>query len=654
MFHVCCGGGRDDNDADRSAITKFKDRQRGELAWLSEAGSEGSNSPWQEQDKGVPSTTRDDNDNDPRFNAEMTIRILRAKRLRSGYTNVHFLCPFVKVFLANTSNRTDGQLLCKTQVARSHKQEDAVSWNYETTIKCSKEKIVANDTVLRFEIVDAEDWDMSVQREFQGQDLRDLISTDKTIKKTVKLPNGGGIPARSGKRPSIHVGVTVTPNPYFEYEGVNLVETPKSTSSTSNYSRPPSRHSSPLSSASLSSNTTDTKNRKQHKTNPLRNSPLTQNNISQEIRNWGTCQLSGSSSNNSPQRTMHKQMAMDVRSSVNSLEDAFNAITADAPSNDSDDGNGKNEEMVKARQVFNALGEGMRRFEYINDSAAQRVAPVAAPTASIVEMEKKPEVSTVPAKPKEKKRKNEKKRKKEKQEKQEQQEKQERQENKEKKNQQEPRIDLVQQMEEQVQQLIKDTKLNYSAMKSSEKFSWFNIFASPDAALKKIYETSVYERDVLATKLSTLKENRSKNLKHQAILAQVPTVHDYNNATHWMEHHTALCIQDGEEQEKGEKKKNILDYYYIEQTIAKRKEYLATENQNYEEENEEFSSANTQVVEVEMLDSNSIEEGIYVTNVKCTTKGQLPIENFFYTYTATDLVNKQGTARWLEGSRNFF
>ena len=55
-----------------------------------------------------------------------------------------------------------------------------------------------------------------------------------------------------------------------------------------------------------------------------------------------------------------------------------------------------------------------------------------------------------------------------------------------------------------------------------------------------------------------------------------------------------------------------------------------------------------------MLDSNGIEEGIYVTNVKCTTKGQLPIENFFYTYTATDLVNKQGTARWLEGSRNFF
>ena len=256
MFHACCGGGRDDNDADRSAITKFKDRQRGELAWLSEAGSEGSNSPWQEEDKGVPSTrsSRDDNDNDPRFNAEMTIRILRAKRLRSGYTNVHFLCPFVKVFLANTSNRTDGQLLCKTQVARSHKQEDVVSWNYETTIKCSKEKFVANDTVLRFEIVDAVDRDMSVQRVFQGQDLRNLILSDKTIKKTVKLPNGGGIPARSGKHPSIHVEVTITPNPYFGYEGVNLVETPKSTSSTSNYPSRPSRHfysSSPLSSRQL-------------------------------------------------------------------------------------------------------------------------------------------------------------------------------------------------------------------------------------------------------------------------------------------------------------------------------------------------------------------------------------------------------------------
>ena len=105
----------------------------------------------------------------------------------------------------------------------------------------------------------------------------------------------------------------------------------------------------------------------------------------------------------------------------------------------------------------------------------------------------------------------------------------------------------------------------------------------------------------------------------------------------------------GVEQETKEKKKNILDYYYM----AKRKEYLATENQNYEEENEELT-ANTQVVEVEMLDSDSIEAGIHVTNVKCTTKGQLPTENFFGTYTATDLVNKPGTARWMEGSRNFF
>jgi len=108
MFHVCCGGGRDDNDADRSAITKFKDRQRGELAWLSEAwlseaGSEGSNSPWQEEDKGLPTSTTsswDDNYNDPRFNAEMTIRILRAKRLRSGYAKSTFSLPFCKSILS--------------------------------------------------------------------------------------------------------------------------------------------------------------------------------------------------------------------------------------------------------------------------------------------------------------------------------------------------------------------------------------------------------------------------------------------------------------------------------------------------------------------------------------------------------------------------
>jgi hypothetical protein len=206
----CCGVARNTEEADEKTPKPTRRPPNLDGAqWLSEA----SNSPWVEsgEDSPRPPPQRGNND------TTMTIEVTRAKRLRSGYTNVHFLRPFVRVLLSDGTD--DGRLLCKTAVGKPHRKEDAHTWNFSAEVEVPKSDITSRNAVLRFEILDEQDWDQLCLREFFGQDLVDLVNKEGSTKKTVKLANGGGVPARSGKRPSIHLGVNVHPNPFLELPG---------------------------------------------------------------------------------------------------------------------------------------------------------------------------------------------------------------------------------------------------------------------------------------------------------------------------------------------------------------------------------------------------------------------------------------------------
>ena len=163
----------------------------------------------------------------------MELHVIRAKRLRSGFTHVHFKLPVVKVTLSD--GRTDGRILGQTEVSVRHQQEDADTWNYKTTVWLNRLELLRPTTILRFEVSDMADNDMYCIREFSGLDLRALILKDGTVKKGLKLPGGGGIPKKDGKAPSIHVGLQVIPNPYLRY---------KRSPSPSGLSKSPSEHAS--------------------------------------------------------------------------------------------------------------------------------------------------------------------------------------------------------------------------------------------------------------------------------------------------------------------------------------------------------------------------------------------------------------------------
>lgn len=217
MMSYCCGGGREEQQG--SSKTLRRPTSEGGLNWLSEASSQ-----WQGEsesgDGATAATTFGWGHND----TTLTIEVLRSKRLRSGFRNCNIFSPFVRVILSDGST-DDSRLLCKTGIGKKHKNEDAVTWNFKAVVECSRAEIVSPSAVLRFEVLDADDWEMMVMREFCGQALVDLITKGAHVKKTVKLPHGGGIPSRGDRSPSLHVGVTATPDPYSDiYSNSNLHE----------------------------------------------------------------------------------------------------------------------------------------------------------------------------------------------------------------------------------------------------------------------------------------------------------------------------------------------------------------------------------------------------------------------------------------------
>ena len=190
MWTACCGGGRE------------QEPTRSPLPWTNDGRWTGvsDNSP-------SPSDAGSHNEE-----TRMTIRVIRAKRLRSGYAQMHFEKPWCRVTLSD--GRTDGKELGRTKISKQNTQEDVDIWNWSASVSLNCIELLRPTTILRFEISDTQDNDMYCIREFSGLDLKDLVNKKGTVKKALKLPGGASIPKRDGKAPSLHVGVVVTPNPF--------------------------------------------------------------------------------------------------------------------------------------------------------------------------------------------------------------------------------------------------------------------------------------------------------------------------------------------------------------------------------------------------------------------------------------------------------
>ena len=190
MWTACCGGGRE------------QEPTRSPLPWTNDGRWTGvsDNSP-------SPSDAGSHNEE-----TRMTIRVIRAKRLRSGYAQMHFEKPWCRVTLSD--GRTDGKELGRTKISKQNTQEDVDIWNWSASVSLNRIELLRPTTILRFEISDTQDNDMYCIREFSGLDLKDLVNKKGTVKKALKLPGGASIPKRDGKAPSLHVGIVVTPNPF--------------------------------------------------------------------------------------------------------------------------------------------------------------------------------------------------------------------------------------------------------------------------------------------------------------------------------------------------------------------------------------------------------------------------------------------------------
>ena len=190
MWTACCGGGRE------------QEPTLSPLPWTNDGRWTGvsDNSP-------SPSDAGSHNEE-----TRMTIRVIRAKRLRSGYAQMHFEKPWCRVTLSD--GRTDGKELGRTKISKQNTQEDVDIWNWSASVSLNRIELLRPTTILRFEISDTQDNDMYCIREFSGLDLKDLVNKKGTVKKALKLPGGASIPKRDGKAPSLHVGIVVTPNPF--------------------------------------------------------------------------------------------------------------------------------------------------------------------------------------------------------------------------------------------------------------------------------------------------------------------------------------------------------------------------------------------------------------------------------------------------------
>ena len=190
MWTACCGGGRE------------QEPTRSPLPWTNDGRWTGvsDNSP-------SPSDAGSHNEE-----TRMTIRVIRAKRLRSGYAQMHFEKPWCRVTLSD--GRTDGKELGRTKISKQNTQEDVDIWNWSASVSLNRIELLRPTAILRFEISDTQDNDMYCIREFSGLDLKDLVNKKGTVKKALKLPGGASIPKRDGKAPSLHVGIVVTPNPF--------------------------------------------------------------------------------------------------------------------------------------------------------------------------------------------------------------------------------------------------------------------------------------------------------------------------------------------------------------------------------------------------------------------------------------------------------
>ena len=190
MWTACCGGGREQEPTGSP------------LPWTNDGRWTGvsDNSP-------SPSDAGSHNEE-----TRMTIRVIRAKRLRSGYAQMHFEKPWCRVTLSD--GRTDGKELGRTKISKQNTQEDVDIWNWSASVSLNRIELLRPTTILRFEISDTQDNDMYCIREFSGLDLKDLVNKKGTVKKALKLPGGASIPKRDGKAPSLHVGIVVTPNPF--------------------------------------------------------------------------------------------------------------------------------------------------------------------------------------------------------------------------------------------------------------------------------------------------------------------------------------------------------------------------------------------------------------------------------------------------------
>lgn len=109
MMSYCCGGGREEEQGPSKTLRR--PTSEGGLNWLSEASSQ-----WQgEPDSGDGATTFGWGHND----TTLTIEVLRSKRLRSGFTNVHFLgLLFVSFF---PTEQTTVAFYVKQQLEKSIK-----------------------------------------------------------------------------------------------------------------------------------------------------------------------------------------------------------------------------------------------------------------------------------------------------------------------------------------------------------------------------------------------------------------------------------------------------------------------------------------------------------------------------------------------------
>ena len=385
MFQLCCGVSRNDGDSDtetpkrRMRPKKHTDGSQ----WLSEA----SNSPWLESDQDIHSPLHGPRNekNDECDEVLLTVEVLKAKRLRSGYQSVHFQCPFVRVLLSD--GRDDGKLLCKTGVGKQHKKEDAVTWNFVQKVNVSNSDIASRDAVLRFEILDADDSDMLCVREFSGQDLVDLINKDGTMKKTVKLANGSGVPARSGKRPSLHFSVRASPNPF----GIGKTNrnrnrnTNNTNTNTNNTVSPTGTSGSTTTMRSQSpSSLSSSKILLDDESTPPDTPTSTLDLDSVHLRNWEVPTSSPFKKMESsilipkpiqpePESIEIKQMrsALNKRLPLKSLEQMLKAPRRVLEKED--EVNNTFQEEDEARRVFSALGKGMLRIT--NSSSDDRMSP---------------------------------------------------------------------------------------------------------------------------------------------------------------------------------------------------------------------------------------------------------------------------------------